>query len=93
MTGFLHPSPTEWTWEEGSRKRAVRVFHSTHTLVWSAWVETSEGPVFEDGARQTVEAFLAAGPPLGLSAPDELIAALRAALQADKPRKGRFCSG
>lgn len=94
MNDYTRTSPTQWTWNDGSRSCAVRVFHSTHTLIWSAWFETNDGPQFDDGIRQTVETFLLIGLPLGLTVPDTLLVDLCASL-GDKhhPRKGRFCNG
>ncbi len=74
-----------WTWEESQRQHAVRHFPEQGTLIWSAWTDTSEGPMFDDGVRQTLLEFQERGAPQGLNPPSDLIEALRATLLPDPP--------
>ncbi len=78
--GFTRVSGSEWRWTDGRWTRSVRYFPVQGTLVWSAWTQGAEGPVFEDGLRQLAADFLQDGPPPGLTVPDGLMDALRAAL-------------
>lgn len=80
-SGFTRVSSSEWHWTAGRWTRSVRYFPVQRTLIWSAWTQGAEGPVFEDGQRQPVPDFLRDGPPPGLTLPDGLADALRAALE------------
>ncbi len=82
---FQQSAPAEWRWHGDTRQRSVRLFASTRRLIWSAWVETSEGPVFDDGIAQDFDGFLQTGPPPGVDVPPDLVALLRGKLD---PRAG-----
>lgn len=58
MQPYKRVSETMWEWREGSRQFSVRVFKSTCKLIWSSWIESANGPVYDDGVGQTFEAFL-----------------------------------
>jgi len=96
MTDYLCTAPTEWTWQDDQRHHAVRLFKSTRRLIWSAWAETENGPVYDDGISQTYDAFTTQGAPDHLHVPPELAALLRQALAEDDAQRhlrGRFCNG
>jgi hypothetical protein len=93
---YQQTAPAEWRWRDDTRQRSVRLFASTRRLIWSAWVETSEGPVFDDGIAQDVDLFLQTGAPLGINVPPDLIALLRRKIDpagGRSGRRGRFCNG
>jgi hypothetical protein len=90
MADYEQLSPTEWRWPVGNRYQGVRLFRRTGRLIWSRWAETSEGPQFDAGIAQEVDAFLADGPPAAIAAPDDLLAVLRSTLADDQPRRGLF---
>ncbi len=46
------------TWQANGRHFRVQMFASTRRLIWSSWVETSDGPVYDDGFAQPFDAFL-----------------------------------
>lgn len=58
---YTRPSATEWAWREGRKTHSVRYFPQTQRLIWSGWMPTSDGPVFDEGYAQSVEDFLANG--------------------------------
>ena len=58
---YTRKSATEWEWQEGRKTHSVRYFPETGRLIWSGWLQTSEGPVFDNGVAQTDAAFLADG--------------------------------
>ncbi|MFQ3566866.1 MAG: hypothetical protein SNJ59_07685 [Aggregatilineales bacterium] len=76
MTDYKHEGST-WEWSEGTRGYSVRVFATTGRLIWSSWVSTAEGPQFDDGFAQPIEAFLA-----GDETPFPIPAAVRTELEA-----------
>jgi hypothetical protein len=79
----------EWEWQSGNKHHAVRYFLETQTLVWSGWMFTSNGPVFEQGHKQTVDDFLVNGI-THKSAPPELLEELRATItRADNADTGK----
>lgn len=78
-------SKYEWTWQEEQRQRAVRHFPEQGTLIWSAWTDTSEGPMFDDGVRQTLLEFQQRGAPQGSNPPPDLLEALHQTLLPDPP--------
>ncbi|MCC6614930.1 MAG: hypothetical protein IT320_15730 [Anaerolineae bacterium] len=96
MDDYRRTSPTEWTWHDDDRQRAVRLFNSTRRLIWSGWVETDNGPVYDDGISQSYDAFALQGAPDHLHVPPELVDLLRQRLSQDDANRhlrGRFCNG
>lgn len=87
MTNFTRTSDTEWTWLDGTHNRSVRYFPNTGRLIWSGWVMSSEGPVFQPGLAQESAHFLEQGPAVE-SVPSDLIVALREVLQPPAPKPG-----
>lgn len=69
---------SEWTWQDGRAHASVRWFPQQRGLIWSRWVETSSGPQYDDGLRQTAEDFLSPGPPEGRTPPSDVIETLHA---------------
>ena len=92
MRDYEQVSAQEWQWQRGATHYGVKVFAETGTLVWSNWVETSQGPQFGQGTRQSVEHFVEEGAPPGYTPPPGLDGAIRAALQP-KPRKSWWRRG
>ncbi|MEL6527712.1 MAG: hypothetical protein AAFQ07_18580 [Chloroflexota bacterium] len=88
MATVERKSATEWEWHSGNRHRTVRYFPSTGKLIWSGWTDTSNGPVFEEGYRQSVEDFLANGVSQ-VSPPDEILNGLREMLEAEIEKQNR----
>lgn len=80
MSDFEQLSAVEWRWKQRNTFYGVRMFPHQGTLIWSNWVETSEGPQFGQGARQTYEQFAAHGPPEAYAPPPALVEALAAAI-------------
>jgi hypothetical protein len=76
VTAYKREGST-WEWSEGARGYSVRVFANTKRLIWSSWVSTAEGPQFDDGFAQPIEAFLA-----GEGTPFPVPEAIRAELEA-----------
>lgn len=58
---YTRKSATEWEWQQGRKTYSVRYFPATGRLIWSGWMQTSEGVVFDEGIAQTADAFLAEG--------------------------------
>lgn len=69
---YKENSATQWEWQDGNKHLGVQLFGSTRTLIWSAWTDSSSGPQFEDGIRQSFEHFIRDGTPYA-SAPAELV--------------------
>lgn len=92
---YQRVSDSEWRWEDAGRNRSLRLFASTRRLIWSAWVDSLEGPVYEDGLAQTYEVFLAEGPPSGVGLPQALDQEIHATLAGLSKTKRRrlFCNG
>lgn len=81
MTDFTRKSDTEWTWLRGQKTLSVRYFPSTERLIWSGWVDTPDGPLFDEGFAQPVQNFLQDGaPPHMEDIPQSLLDALKSAL-------------
>lgn len=72
----------EWTWQDGNAHASVRWFPEQRGLIWSRWVETTSGPQYDDGLRQTAEDFLSSGPPAGRTPPPDIIEALYAVVSS-----------
>lgn len=85
---FKKISATEWQWQDKGHHRAVRYFESQGTLIWSVWIETSTGPIYEDGISQKSGAFLEQGAPAGIEPPQPLIDEVRALFTGEAPKKG-----
>ncbi|MGB7340096.1 MAG: hypothetical protein WBC91_14465 [Phototrophicaceae bacterium] len=92
MTSYQQKSATEWTWQTNTKHHSVRYFESTQKLIWSGWVESSQGTVFEDGFAQPVQNFLQDGAPDHINVPESLVVDLKIALskQQEKPKKNWF---
>lgn len=82
MSGFRQINAHEWEWDKGRTIYSVRLFPAQGTLVWANRVETSEGPQFGAGKRQTVAQFNEYGPPDGIDVPEALVTILCEALTA-----------
>lgn len=81
MNMLRQVSAYEWEWDMRRVIYSVRVFPGQATLVWSNRVETSEGPQFGAGTRQTFAQFVDHGPPDDYAPPQELVAALRESIE------------
>lgn len=68
-----------WEWSHGGKHYSVRYFPDRNSLIWSGWVDTRDGPQFDDGVRQSAARFLAVGAPQG-DPPDALLAELHRAI-------------
>ena len=79
-----------WIWIDGDGKNhEVRMFESSDMLIWAAWVDTSDGPMFENGIKQPCMEFIQNGAPNGLLLPDDVDYELRGLIAAYHPtRKG-----
>jgi hypothetical protein len=82
---YRQTSANEWQWQEGSKTYSVRVMPATASLIWSAWAQVGDAPVFEPGHKQAFTTFLkdGSGP---YPAPAALLAELRAALEPPAKR-------
>lgn len=80
MTSYQQKSTNEWAWQTSTKQHSVRYFKSTQKLIWSGWIDTSQGTEFEAGFAQPVQNFLQDGAPDHLTVPDELEADLKLAL-------------
>ncbi len=90
MPDYKRISKTEWQWQQGAKHYAVRYFPGTGRLIWSGWVPTGEGSMFDEGIAQEVSDFLENGV-THHDPPPELLADLRTALQESQPkRRGLF---
>ncbi len=78
---YRRTSANEWQWQEGSKTYSVRVMPGTKSLIWSAWVQVGDAPVFEPGHKQAIAAFLEQGEG-PYDAPAALLDELRAVLEA-----------
>lgn len=80
-------SKHEWLWveDESERHHAVRHFPQQGTLIWSSWVDSSQGPLFDEGVRQMLLDFAREGAPPGTHAPPDLLEAMRDALLPTPP--------
>lgn len=85
MTEFTRKSANEWEWSQGNKHHSVQVFMTTQRLIWSGWMKTSNGPVFDPGFTQPVQNFREVGVPEGYDPPDALIDEVRSALDAMPP--------
>ena len=92
MATYQQKSATEWTWQTATKNHSVRYFKSTQKLIWSGWIDSSQGTVFEDGFAQPVQNFLQAGAPDHIIVPDDLEADLKQGLrdQNIKSKKNWF---
>ena len=72
------PDVNQWEWVKGRSHYNLRLFPDTQSLIWSVWAESSEGPQFGDGIKQTFERFLEVGVPDSRTVPDDLIAQVEA---------------
>ena len=64
--------PDRWEWGNKSTHYEVRIFANNETLIWSVWAETSEGPQFGEGIKQTFDRFLEVKTPDDRAAPEAL---------------------
>lgn len=90
MSDYKRISQTEWQWEQGTKHYAVRYFPRTGRLIWSGWVPTGDGSLFDEGIAQEVSDFLENGA-VSHTPPDALLDDLRDVLRAAQPeRRGLF---
>lgn len=90
---YTRTSATEWQWTRGNKHHNVRYFPKTGRLIWSGWVQTGDGPLFDEGFAQPVENFLQEGIDhiervADRQPPPALLAELRATL-SEPPRQSR----
>ncbi|MBC7814087.1 MAG: hypothetical protein H7175_23235 [Burkholderiales bacterium] len=87
-----------WIWlDEIGKNHEVRMFETGDTLIWAAWIDADDGPVFENGIKQQCADFLENGAPNNLSLPEEVDYELHALIAvchpAHKGREGRKRGG
>lgn len=76
----------QWEWKQGNKHYSVRYFKNTGKLIWSGWINSADGPLYDEGRSQPVDKFLAGGAPIDYDLPDDIAEAMRQAL-APSPRK------
>lgn len=91
---YTRKSATEWEWRVGEKHHAVRYFEQTQRLIWSGWMFSDSGPMFDDGVSQTVADFLSSGM-APMPAPPGLLEDLRAMLNGQEmpSRRARARAG
>lgn len=88
-TDVRRKSTTVWEWSSGKKHYSARLFPNQQTIIWSGWAMMAEGPLFDEGVKQTYADFLERGAAQH-SPPDELVAELREVIaQGNQTSDGR----